>query len=94
MTFTQRLKKALVEIFTSKKVLMTLAGFTAAYLAKRGIVFSPDDLISILIASGIAVGGQAAADVGKNAAIVRAENPPPPETIAAGGDVNVNTKPK
>jgi len=91
VTFLQRLQKSLVEILTSKKVLMTLAGFAAAYLAKRGIVFSPDDLLSILIASGIAVGGQAAADAGKTAAIVKAQNPPP-APFAAGGDVTIEAQ--
>jgi len=80
-TFTERLIDALKRLLTSAKVITALAGMLAAFAAKHNIVLAPEDVTTIITIFGVLIGAQGLNDFGKGQAQIKADNPPPPDTV-------------
>ena len=65
MNFKERLLESLKRIFSSMKVMTALSGLLVAFLAKRGIILSPDDANSVIMVFAVLVGAQGLNDFGK-----------------------------
>lgn len=75
------MKKALAELFASKKFLMMLTGIIVAVGAKYGLQLDADLVNLIIGLIGVFILGQGIADNGKSAAQIKADAPQMPEQV-------------
>jgi hypothetical protein len=68
------MKKALVDLFSSKKFLTLIAGLVVAGVARFGVQADPETIVAILSLFAVLIGAQGATDFGKEAA--KSSTPP------------------
>lgn len=90
MGFKARLFETLTKLLTSGKVITAIVGLAVSVAAKRGIVLSPDDVNLVVGLFASLILAQGANDLGKGAAVVKAEAPAQPEQTQT---VNIDAGP-